>query len=156
LTSSLIIWWSCPILKSLRQSTSFTIFKRNICYWIYVTNYYLITTTLRIFFLAWYYIPEPGLVIELREEMFNDTRFGSEVFYAHVRGVDTIFILSYIHILKKNLFKKLCKHWSWWLINWRVCLFLISYNCFLWNLFKCNTFKWFNINDWCKYFLIII
>jgi len=32
------------------------------------------------FFLGWYYIPEPGLVVELREEMFNDTRFGSEVF----------------------------------------------------------------------------
>jgi|TARA_B110000483_G_scaffold137620_1_gene164582 hypothetical protein len=32
------------------------------------------------FFLGWYYIPEPGLVVELREEMFNDTRFGAEVF----------------------------------------------------------------------------
>ena len=39
------------------------------------------------FFLAWYYIPEPGLVVELREEMFNDTRFGSEVFlYARAWG----------------------------------------------------------------------
>jgi len=68
----------------------------------------LITISLQLlsgFFLAWYYIPEPGLVIELREEMFNDTRFGSEVFYAHVRGVDTIFILSYIHILKKIYLK---------------------------------------------------
>ena len=46
------------------------------------------------FFLGWYYIPEPGLVNELREEMFNDTRFGAEVFYMHVRGVDTIFVLS--------------------------------------------------------------
>jgi len=26
------------------------------------------------FFLGWYYIPEPGLVIELREEMFNERR----------------------------------------------------------------------------------
>jgi len=26
-------------------------------------------------------MPEPGLVIELREEMFNDTRFGAEVFF---------------------------------------------------------------------------
>jgi len=25
-------------------------------------------------------MPEPGLVVELREEMFNDTRFGAEVF----------------------------------------------------------------------------
>jgi quinol-cytochrome oxidoreductase complex cytochrome b subunit len=53
------------------------------------------------FFLAWYYIPEPGLVIELREEMFEETRFGSEVFAMHVRGVDVIFVFSYFHILKK-------------------------------------------------------
>jgi quinol-cytochrome oxidoreductase complex cytochrome b subunit len=57
------------------------------------------------FFLGWYYIPEPGLVIELREEMFNDTRFGAEIFYMHVRGVDTIFVLSYIHIFKKIYLK---------------------------------------------------
>jgi quinol-cytochrome oxidoreductase complex cytochrome b subunit len=57
------------------------------------------------FFLAWYYIPEPGLVIELREEMFNDTRFGAEVFYMHLRGVDSIFLLSYMHIFKKIYLK---------------------------------------------------
>jgi len=57
------------------------------------------------FFLGWYYIPEPGLVIELREEMFNDTRFGAEVFYMHVRGVDTLMVLSYLHILKKIYLK---------------------------------------------------
>jgi ubiquinol-cytochrome c reductase cytochrome b subunit len=57
------------------------------------------------FFLGWYYIPEPGLVIELREEMFNDTRFGVEVFYMHIRGVDVIFVLSYLHILKKIYIK---------------------------------------------------
>ena len=44
------------------------------------------------------------MVIELREEMFNDTRFGAEVFYMHVRGVDTLMVLSYMHILKKSLF----------------------------------------------------
>jgi hypothetical protein len=48
-------------------------------------------------------MPEPGLVIELREEMFNDTRFGAEVFYMHVG--DTIFVLSYLHILKKIYLK---------------------------------------------------
>jgi len=37
--------------------------------------------------------------------MFNDTRFGAEVFYMHVRGVDTIFVLSYMHILKKIYLK---------------------------------------------------
>jgi quinol-cytochrome oxidoreductase complex cytochrome b subunit len=57
------------------------------------------------FFLAWYYIPEPGLVIELREEMFDDTRFGFETFSMHVRGVDVIFIFSYFHILKKIYLK---------------------------------------------------
>jgi hypothetical protein len=45
------------------------------------------------------------LVIELREEMFNDTMFGSEVYYMHVRGVDTLMILSYLHILKKIFLK---------------------------------------------------
>lgn len=57
------------------------------------------------FFLAWYYIPEPGLVIELREEMFNDTRFGLEIFFLHLRGVDTLMLLSYMHILKKIYLK---------------------------------------------------
>lgn len=57
------------------------------------------------FFLAWYYIPEPGLVIELREEMFIDTRFGLEIFNLHVKGVDSIFVLSYAHILKKVFLK---------------------------------------------------
>jgi quinol-cytochrome oxidoreductase complex cytochrome b subunit len=57
------------------------------------------------FFLAWYYIPEPGLVIELREEMFEETKYGYEVFNLHVRGVDVIFVLSYFHILKKLFLK---------------------------------------------------
>jgi quinol-cytochrome oxidoreductase complex cytochrome b subunit len=57
------------------------------------------------FFLGWYYIPEPGLVIEMREEMFEETRFGTEVFSMHVRGVDVIFTLSYFHILKKIYLK---------------------------------------------------
>jgi quinol-cytochrome oxidoreductase complex cytochrome b subunit len=57
------------------------------------------------FYLGWYYIPEPGLVVELREEMFNDTRFGAEVFYVHIRGVDIIFFLSYLHIFKKIYLK---------------------------------------------------
>lgn len=57
------------------------------------------------FFLAWYYIPEPGLVIELREEMFIETKYGYEIFSLHVRGVDVIFILSYFHIIKKLFLK---------------------------------------------------
>lgn len=57
------------------------------------------------FFLAWYYMPEPGLVIELREEMFNDTQFGTEIFWMHLRGVDSVMLLSYMHILKKIYLK---------------------------------------------------
>jgi quinol-cytochrome oxidoreductase complex cytochrome b subunit len=57
------------------------------------------------FFLGWYFMPEPGLVLELREEMFNDTRFGAEVYYMHVRGVDTLMLLSYMHIFKKLYLK---------------------------------------------------
>jgi len=37
--------------------------------------------------------------------MFNDTRFGFEVFHMHVRGVDTLMVLSYMHILKKIYLK---------------------------------------------------
>jgi hypothetical protein len=37
--------------------------------------------------------------------MFNDTRFGAEVFYMHVRGVDSLMLLSYMHILKKIYLK---------------------------------------------------
>lgn len=57
------------------------------------------------FYLGWYFIPEPGLVVELREEMFNDTRYGYEIYSMHVRGVDVIFVLSYLHILKKIYLK---------------------------------------------------
>ena len=57
------------------------------------------------FFLSLYYLPEPGLVVELREEMFNDVRFGYEIYTLHLRGVDTIYILSYLHILKKIFLK---------------------------------------------------
>jgi hypothetical protein len=37
--------------------------------------------------------------------MFNDTRFGVEVFYMHVRGVDVLMVLTYLHILKKVYIK---------------------------------------------------
>jgi hypothetical protein len=37
--------------------------------------------------------------------MFNDTRFGVEVFLMHLRGVDTLMLLSYMHILKKIYLK---------------------------------------------------
>jgi quinol-cytochrome oxidoreductase complex cytochrome b subunit len=37
--------------------------------------------------------------------MFNDTRFGAEVFYMHVRGVDALMVFSYMHIMKKIYLK---------------------------------------------------
>jgi hypothetical protein len=67
---------------------------------------YTVTQLLSGFFLGgWHYIPEPGLAIGLREEMFNNTRFGSEVFYTRVSGVDTLMLLSYLRTLKKILLK---------------------------------------------------
>jgi hypothetical protein len=50
-------------------------------------------------------MPEPGLVVELREEMFTEARFGAEFFYMHVRGVDSLMLLSYLHIFKKIYLK---------------------------------------------------
>jgi len=99
------------------------------------------------FYLGWYFIPEPGLVIELREEMFNETKFGYEIFSMHVRGVDIIFILSYIHILKKIYLKNyIISESDGWILG-GYAFFLISlYSCIR-NLFKRKSFKRFNINN---------
>ena len=75
------------------------------------------------FFLEWYYIPEPGLVIEMSEEMFNDTRFGAEVYYMHVRCVDTLMILSYLHFVllyESSLNLKLKTQTRRYFTNWSV------------------------------------
>jgi len=93
------------------------------------------------FFLGWYYIPEPGLVVELREEMFNDTRFGAEVFYMHVRGVDSIFVLSYMHILKKIYLKNYVTSESDGWILGGYAFFLIPLYCRPWNLTQRYPFK---------------
>jgi len=37
--------------------------------------------------------------------MLNDTRYGSEVYYMHLRGVDVLMLLSYLHIFKKIYLK---------------------------------------------------
>ena len=101
------------------------------------------------FFLGWYYMPEPGLVIELREEMFNDTRFGAEVFYMHVRGVDTIFVLSYLHILKKMYLKNYVTAESdGWLLG-GYAFFLIPLHSRFRNFSKRYSFKWFNTYNYC-------
>jgi hypothetical protein len=99
------------------------------------------------FYLGWYYIPEPGLVIELREEMFNDTRFGAEIFYMHVRGVDTIFVLSYMHILKKIYLKNyITSESDGWILG-GYAFFLISlHRCFRYFI-KCYSPQWLNFNN---------
>jgi hypothetical protein len=48
-------------------------------------------------FLVWYYITESGLVIELKKEMFEETRYSYEIFSIRIKVADTIFILSYIY-----------------------------------------------------------
>jgi quinol-cytochrome oxidoreductase complex cytochrome b subunit len=97
------------------------------------------------FFLGWYYIPEPGLVIELREEMFNDTRFGAEVYYMHVRGVDTLMVLSYVHILKKIFLKNYVTSESdGWLLGGYAFFFPLYY--FFRNFPKCKSLKWSYLN----------
>lgn len=71
----------------------------------------LLTVALQLasrFFLGRSYIHEPGLVIELGEEVFNCTRFGAEVLYVRARGVDVPLALSYLHILKKIFVKLYC------------------------------------------------
>lgn len=70
------------------------------------------------FFLSWYYVPEPGLVVELREEMFEESRYGVEIFSMHVRGVDVLFVFSYFHVLKKlNLKNYVTADGEGWLLG---------------------------------------
>jgi len=93
-------------------------------------------------------MPEPGLVIELREEMFNDTRFGAEVFYMHVRGVDTLMVLSYMHILKKIYLKNYVTSESdGWMLGGYAFFLVPLYYCLRYFI-KCITLKWFNINHY--------
>lgn len=57
------------------------------------------------FLLALYYLPDPSFVMTLREEYFNEVWWYFYVYKAHVIGVDLIFTLSYLHILKKLYLK---------------------------------------------------
>jgi hypothetical protein len=53
------------------------------------------------FFLALCYIPDPSFVIIFREEYLNEYWFYFWIYKIHVIGVDCLFVLSYMHILKK-------------------------------------------------------
>lgn len=57
------------------------------------------------FLLALYYVPDPSLVMTYREEYMNEIWWFFYVYKVHVVGVDSIFILSYLHILKKLFIK---------------------------------------------------
>lgn len=55
--------------------------------------------------LALCYMPDPSFVLTNREEFHNEVWWFSYVHGAHIIGVDVIFTLSYLHILKKIYIK---------------------------------------------------
>jgi quinol-cytochrome oxidoreductase complex cytochrome b subunit len=55
--------------------------------------------------LAMYYVPDPSFVLTFREEYMNEVWWYPYVYKLHIIGVDTIFVLSYLHILKKIYLK---------------------------------------------------
>jgi quinol-cytochrome oxidoreductase complex cytochrome b subunit len=57
------------------------------------------------FLLALYYLPDPSFVITIREDLFMEVWWFPYVYKAHVLGVDILFTLSYLHILKKFYLK---------------------------------------------------
>lgn len=57
------------------------------------------------FLLALYYIPDPSLVITNREEYMNEIWWYFFVYKIHTIGVDSLFTLSYLHIIKKIFIK---------------------------------------------------
>lgn len=57
------------------------------------------------FMLAIYYVPDPSFVMTFREEYTNEVWWFAYVHKAHVIGVDSIFVLSYLHIFKKLYIK---------------------------------------------------
>jgi len=55
--------------------------------------------------LSLYYIPDPTMVMTLREEYMNEIWWFPYVYKTHLVGVDSIFVLSYLHIFKKIYIK---------------------------------------------------
>jgi len=65
----------------------------------------MITQMLSGFLLALYFVPDPSFVMTFREEYMNEIWWFAYVHKAHVVGVDSIFVLSYLHIFKKIYIK---------------------------------------------------
>jgi len=57
------------------------------------------------FLLSVYFVPDPSFVMTFREEYMNEVWWFAYVHKAHVVGVDSIFVLSYLHIFKKMYLK---------------------------------------------------
>lgn len=57
------------------------------------------------FLLSLFYVPDPSFVITFREEYVREVWWYFVVYKLHVVGVDTIFVFSYLHILKKIFIK---------------------------------------------------
>lgn len=57
------------------------------------------------FLLALYYLPDPTFVIPVREDLFTEVWWYAYVYGLHTTGVDALFVLSYLHILKKLYLK---------------------------------------------------
>jgi len=55
--------------------------------------------------LSLYYTPDPTTVMTLREEFINEIWWFIYVYKLHLVGVDSIFVLSYLHIAKKIYIK---------------------------------------------------
>ena len=55
--------------------------------------------------LALYYLPDPTFVIAIREELFMEVWWYAYAYHTHVIGVDLLFVLSYLHVLKKFYLK---------------------------------------------------
>lgn len=51
--------------------------------------------------LALLYLPDPTYTIAIREDLCSEVWWFTYVYKAHVVGVDLIFVLSYLHLLKK-------------------------------------------------------
>jgi ubiquinol-cytochrome c reductase cytochrome b subunit len=65
----------------------------------------MVTQFLSGFLLSLFYVPDPSFVITFREEYMHEVWWYFAVYKLHVVGVDTIFVLSYMHILKKIFIK---------------------------------------------------
>lgn len=65
--------------------------------------------------LSFYYVPDPSFIILYREDYLNEVYFYSYFYKMHVLGVDIIFTMSYMHLLKKiyikNFMKSDCDGW---------------------------------------------